>query len=159
KHKDKSDLHFLNSILEEFEINFEIPEEDFKRLPKDGAYITVSNHPLGGIDGILLLKLLVEHRSDFKIIANFLLHRVVPLKPYIMPVYSFETHKDAQRSIGGFKQALAHLQEGLPLGVFPAGEVWTAKDGNLVVDIPWEPAAMKLIKKAEDPVGPIYVHA
>lgn len=159
KHKDKSDLHFLNSILEEFEINFEIPEEDFKRLPKDGAYITVSNHPLGGIDGILLLKLLVEHRSDFKIIANFLLHRVVPLKPYIMPVNPFETHKDAKSSIGGFKQALAHLKEGHPLGVFPAGEVSTAKDGNLVVDKPWEPAAMKLIKKAEVPVVPIYFHA
>src|SRR5690606_13258390 len=103
KHKDKNDLHFLNSILEEFEVNFEIPEEDFKRLPKNGPYITISNHPLGGIDGILLLKLLVEHRPDFKIIANFLLDRVVPLKPYIMPVNPFETHKDAKSSIFGFK--------------------------------------------------------
>src|SRR5690606_31094059 len=81
KHKDKKDLHFLNSILEEFEINFEIPEEDFKRLPKNGPYITISNHPLGGIDGILLLKLMLERRPDYKIVANFLLHRIVPLKP------------------------------------------------------------------------------
>ena len=58
--------------------------KDFKRLPKDGPYITVSNHPLGGIDGILLLKLLLENRSDFKIMANFLLHRIEPLKPYIL---------------------------------------------------------------------------
>ena len=34
------------------EIKFEIPEEDLKRLPKDGAYITISNHPLGGIAGL-----------------------------------------------------------------------------------------------------------
>ncbi|WP_417363010.1 GNAT family N-acyltransferase [Galbibacter sp.] len=159
KHKDKKDMHFLNSILEEFEINFEIPEEDFKRLPKDGAYITVSNHPLGGIDGILLLKLLLEHRSDYKIIANFLLHRIVPLKPYIMPVNPFESHKDAKSSISGFKQALAHLQQGHPLGIFPAGEVSTYRDGNMVVDKPWEPAAMKLMKKAEVPIVPIYFHA
>lgn len=159
KHKDKNDLHFLNSILEEFEINFEIPEEDFKRLPKNGPYITVSNHPLGGIDGILLLKLLVEHRPDFKIIANFLLDRVVPLKPYIMPVNPFETHKDAKSSVFGFKQSLAHLKQGHPLGIFPAGEVSTYKDGNLIVDRPWEPSAMKLIKKAEVPVVPIYFHA
>lgn len=159
KHKDKQDLHFLNSILEEFEINFEIPVEDFKRLPKDGAYITVSNHPLGGIDGILLLKLLLEQRNDYKIIANFLLHRILPLKPYILPVNPFETRKDAKSSISGFKQALTHLQQGHPLGIFPAGEVSTNKEGKLVVDRPWEPAAMKLIKKAEVPVVPIYFHA
>jgi 1-acyl-sn-glycerol-3-phosphate acyltransferase len=39
-------------------------------VPKDGAYITISNHPLGGIDGVLLLKLMLE--KAFKIIANFL---------------------------------------------------------------------------------------
>lgn len=159
KHKDKSDLHFLNAILDEFEINFEIPKEDFKRLPKDGAYITISNHPLGGIDGILLLKLLSEHRPDFKIIANFLLHRIDPLKPYIMPVNPFEDHKDAKSSIAGFKQSLQHLKQGHPLGIFPAGEVSTYKDDKLVVDKPWEPAAIKLIKKAEVPVVPIYFHA
>ncbi|UOB16172.1 GNAT family N-acyltransferase [Abyssalbus ytuae] len=159
KHQDKENLHFLNSILNEFEIKFEIPEEDLKRLPKAGAYITISNHPLGGIDGILLLKLLLEKRSDFKIIANFLLHRIKPLIPYIMPVNPFEEHKDAKNSIMGFKQALSHLREGHPLGIFPAGEVSTYKDGKLIVDRPWEEAAMKLIKKAEVPVVPIYFHA
>ena len=159
KNKHKSDLDFLNGLLTDFQIRFEIPEEDLKRLPKDGAYITVSNHPLGGIDGILLLKLMLEQRSDFKIIANFLLHRIKPLVPYIMPVNPFEDHKDAKSSIAGFKNALLHLQNGHPLGVFPAGEVSTYKDGKLVVDKPWEPAAMKLIKRAEVPVVPIYFHA
>lgn len=157
--KDKSDLDFLNSILDEFQIRFEIPEEDFKRLPKDGAFVTISNHPLGGIDGILLLKLMLEKRADFKIIANFLLHRILPLKPYIMPVNPFEDHKDAKSSIAGFKQSLKHLQEGKPLGIFPAGEVSTYRDGKLIVDRPWEEAAMKLIKKAKVPVVPIYFHA
>lgn len=156
---NKKDLQFLNSILNEFEIRFEIPDEDLKRLPKDGSFITISNHPLGGIDGILLLKLMLEQRSDFKIIANFLLHRIEPLKPYIMPVNPFEEHKDAKSSIAGFKQSLQHLKEGHPLGVFPAGEVSTYKDGKLIVDKPWEEAAMKLIKKAEVPVVPIYFHA
>ncbi|WP_224484003.1 GNAT family N-acyltransferase [Robertkochia aurantiaca] len=158
-HKEKKDLEFLNAILEEFEINFEIPEEDLKRLPDDGAYITISNHPLGGIDGILLLKLLLEKRPDYKIIANFLLHRIKPLEPYIMPVNPFENHKDAKSSIAGFKQALAHLREGHPLGIFPAGEVSTYRDGRLIVDRPWEEAAMKLVKRAEVPVIPIYFHA
>ena len=159
KHKHKKDLPFLNGLLDEFQIEFEIPEEDLKRIPKEGPFITISNHPLGGIDGILLLKLLLEHRADYKIIANFLLHRIEPLKPYVMPVNPFENHKDAKSSVTGVKNALLHLREGKPLGLFPAGEVSTYRDGKLMVDKEWEQGAVRLIKKANVPVIPIYFHA
>ena len=159
RNKHLKDVEFLNAILDEFQIKFEIPEEDLKRLPKDGAYITISNHPLGGIDGILLLKLMLEREPNFKIIANFLLHRIDPMKPYIMPVNPFETHKDAKSSVIGIKETLRHLSDGKPLGMFPAGEVSTYKDGKLVVDKQWEEGAIKLIKKAKVPVVPIYFHA
>ena len=159
KNKHLKDVAFLDAILDDFQIKFEIPEEDLKRLPKDGAYITISNHPLGGIDGILLLKLMLEQRKDFKIIANFLLHRIAPIKDYIMPVNPFEDRKELKSSVAGFKNSILHLRAGHPLGIFPAGEVSTYKDGKLVVDKPWEEAAMKLIQKAEVPVVPIYFHA
>lgn len=159
RNKHLEDVPFLNGILDEMEIKFEIPEEDLKRLPKDGAYITISNHPLGGIDGILLLKLMLEREPNFKIIANFLLHRIVPMKKYIMPVNPFENHKDAKSSVIGIKETLRHLSDGKPLGIFPAGEVSTYKDGKLVVDRPWEEGAIKLIRKAKVPVVPIYFHA
>jgi len=125
KHKNLKDLTFFTVLLEDLEIKFEIPEDDLKRIPKEGAFITVSNHPLGGIDGILLLKLLIGKRPDYKIIANFLLHRIEPMKPFIMPVNPFEDRKDRQSSISGIKRALLHIKEGNPLGVFPAGEVST----------------------------------
>ena len=159
KHKDKKDVVFLNAILDELQIKFEIPKEDLKRIPKDGAFISISNHPLGGIDGVLLLKLLVEKRPDYKIIGNFLLHRIEPLKPYVMPVNPFEDRKDAKSSITGLKNALQHLRDGNSLGIFPAGEVSTYKDGKLIVDKPWEEGAIKLIYKANVPVIPIYFHA
>lgn len=159
EHKELEGPKFLDAILEHYEIDFEIPEDDFKRLPKEGPYITISNHPLGGIDGVLLLKLMLKKRPDFKIIANFLLHRVEPLAPYIMPVNPFENHRDAKSSIGGFKSALQHLRDGHPLGIFPAGEVSTYRDGKLIVDRPWEESSLKLIRKAEVPVVPIYFHA
>ena len=159
KNKNKSDLDFLNGILDDCNSKVEMPEEDVKRIPKEGPFITVSNHPLGGIDGVLLLKLLIEKRADYKIIANFLLHRVEPLKPYVMPVNPFETRKDAKSSVAGIKSALLHLREGKPLGIFPAGEVSTYKDGKLNVDKPWEEGAVRLIKKANVPVIPIYFHA
>lgn len=157
--KKKTDLDFLNGVLDDCNINFEIPDEDLKRIPKEGPFITISNHPLGGIDGVLLLKLLVEKRTDYKIIANFLLHRVTPLKPYVMPVNPFENRKDVKSSLTGIKNALLHLREGKPLGIFPAGEVSTYKDGKLNVDKPWEEGAVKLIKQANVPVIPIYFHA
>ncbi|AUC86056.1 glycerol acyltransferase [Polaribacter sp. ALD11] len=157
--KNKSDLDFLNGILDDCKIKFEIPEDDLKRIPKEGPFITVSNHPLGGIDGVLLLKLLIEKRADYKIIANFLLHRIAPLKPYVMPVNPFETRKDAKSSVAGIKSALMHLREGKPMGIFPAGEVSTYKDGKLNVDKPWEEGAVRFIKKANVPVIPIYFHA
>ena len=159
RNKHLKDVAFLNAILDEFQIKFEIPEEDFKRLPKDGAYITISNHPLGGIDGILLLKLMLEKEPNFKIIANFLLHRIEPMKKYIMPVNPFENHKDAKSSVIGIKETLRHLSDGKPLGIFPAGEVSTYKDGKIVVDKPWEEGAIKVIRKAQVPVVPIYFHA
>ncbi len=159
KNKHLKDVDFLNAILDQLQIKFEIPEADLKRLPKDGAYITISNHPLGGIDGVLLLKLMLEREPDFKIIANFLLHRIEPLKPYIMPVNPFENHKDAKSSVIGIKETFRHLKEGKPLGMFPAGEVSTYKDGKLMVDKPWEEGAIKVIRKAQVPVVPIYFHA
>ncbi len=159
RHKHLKDVEFLNAILDDLQIKFEIPEEDLKRLPKEGAYITISNHPLGGIDGILLLKLMLEREPNFKIIANFLLHRILPLKPYIMPVNPFENHKDAKSSVIGIKETLRHLSDGKPLGMFPAGEVSAYKDGKLMVDKDWEEGAIKVIRKAQVPVVPIYFHA
>ena len=159
RNKHLTDLDFINALLDDLEVNFEIPEEDLRRIPKTGPFITISNHPLGGIDGILLLKVLLEQRPDFKIIANFLLHRVEPLKPFVMPVNPFEDHKDAKSSVQGIKAALTHLRDEHPLGIFPAGEVSTYRDGKLVVDRPWEESAMKIIKKANVPVVPIYFHA
>jgi putative hemolysin len=74
-------------------------------------------------------------RDQFKIIANFLLHRIEPQK-YIMPVNPFENHKDSKSSVIGIKETLRHLSDGKPLGMFPAGEVSSYKDGKLMVDKP-----------------------
>jgi len=150
---------FVKQVLDMYGVTFEIPPEDLRRLPKQGAFITLSNHPLGGLDGVLLLKLMLEHRSDYKIIANFLLHNFTPLKQYILPVNPFEDRKNVKSSLTGIKKSILHLRAGMPLGIFPAGEVSTHKDGRNIVDKPWETGAMRLVKKAKVPVIPIYFHA
>ncbi|MBZ9627275.1 lysophospholipid acyltransferase family protein [Psychroflexus sp. CAK1W] len=152
-------LEFINAVLLHLDVQFEIPEKDLKRIPKTGPFVTISNHPLGAIDGLILLKLLLEQRPDYKVVANFLLHRLVPLKPYVMPVNPFESRKDAKSSVSGIKQALSHIQSGSPFGVFPAGEVSTHLAGRKVVDKSWSNEAMRLIKKVQVPVIPVYFHA
>jgi len=159
KHKHLKGQAFLTELLDDLQIKFEIPEEDLNRIPKNGAFISVSNHPLGGIDGVLLLKLLIEKRPDYKTISTFLINRIEPLRPYMLQVNPFEDNKGAYSSIAGLKSSILHLREGHPLGIFPAGEVSTYKDGKLIVDKPWEEGAIKLIKKAKVPVIPIYFHA
>ncbi len=159
KHKHLEGKEFLEAILSYYKVDFEIPEEDLRRLPKEGPYITISNHPLGAIDGVLLLKTMLEQQSDFKIVANFLLQRIAPLNSYVMPVNPFEDRKDIRSSVAGFKNALQHVKEGGVLGIFPAGEVSTYREGKLITDKPWEEAAIKLIRKANVPVVPIYFHA
>jgi len=149
---------FLNNLLKELKVTYDIPNEDLKRLPKSGPYITISNHPLGGLDGILLMKILLEQNPDYKVIGNFLLQEIVPLKPVIMPVNPFEDKKDVKSSVAGLKETLRHLNDGKPLGIFPAGEVSTIVRENIMVDKPWEPVAMKIIQKANVPVVPIYFH-
>jgi hypothetical protein len=39
RNKHLKDIDFLNAIIDDLQIKFDIPDEDFKRLPKDGAYI------------------------------------------------------------------------------------------------------------------------
>jgi putative hemolysin len=152
-------IEFLDNVLKDLNVQIQIPEEDLKRIPKEGSFITVSNHPLGGIDGVVLLKILLEARSDYKLIANFLLDRIEPLQPYILPVNPFDTHKNVRSSVRGLRGAMEHLKNGAPLGVFPAGEVSTKKHRNIYVDKEWEDGALRLLKKANVAVVPIYFHA
>ena len=153
-------VEFLDGLLNDFEIKFEVDDTDLKRIPKDGGFVTISNHPLGAMDGIILLKLLLEKRPDFKVMGNFLLQKIEPMKEMVIPVNPFENHKDAKSSLGGIKESLLHVKKGHPLGIFPAGEVSTFKKGEKhVTDREWEEGAIKLIQKLKVPVVPIYFHA
>ncbi len=153
-------VEFLDGLLKDFEIKFEVDETDLNRIPKDGAFITISNHPLGALDGIILLKLLLEKRPDFKVMGNFLLQKIEPMKDMVIPVNPFEDHKDVKSSLIGVKESMLHVKNGNALGIFPAGEVSTFKKGEKqVTDREWEDGAIKLIQKLKVPVVPIYFHA
>lgn len=147
---------FLERLIEALGVTIEINEEDLSKIPQEGPFITISNHPFGGLDGIILIKLLSKIRPDYKVMANFLLKKIVPIQDYFLAVNPFEDRKNIS-SASGIKEALRHLSEGKPLGLFPAGEVSSYKaDSNNIEDKEWGQSVLKMIKKAHVPVIPIY---
>lgn len=153
---DEDGMAFLERLTEALGVTVEINDEDLQKIPREGAFITISNHPFGGLDGIILIKLLSKIRADYKVMANFLLKKIEPIKDYFLGVNPFEMRKDIS-SAGGLKEALRHLSEGKPLGLFPAGEVSAYQaESNCVEDREWSKSVLKLIRKADVPVVPIY---
>jgi putative hemolysin len=150
-------IDFIDALIDKLQLEFEVSEEELSKIPKEGAMITVSNHPLGGIDGMLLVKILSGVRPDIKVMSNFVLNKIEPVSEYLLPVNPFERRKEAASSLGGIKMALEHLEQGNLLGIFPAGEVSSYNEDNYgISDREWQYPAMKMIKKARVPVVPVY---
>jgi len=154
---NKDGMKFIDTLINELEIKYEISDDELLRIPEKGPFIIVSNHPYGGIDGLLLLDAIAKRRPDFKVMANFLLRRIEPIGDYILPLNPFEKQKDTGSGIQGIKEAMDHLTAGSPLGIFPAGEVSTYNDEwTDVTDRQWQNSAIKFIKNAGVPVVPVY---
>ena len=149
---------FVDAILEGCGVDIEFDERELKNIPTTGSFVAIANHPYGGIEGMVLLKILCMVRPDAKIMANFLLKKIPNLADYFVAVNPFENIEHSS-SISGLKNTLELLANGTPIGIFPAGEVSTFKvEKQQVTDRMWHPVVGKLIAKAKVPVVPIYFH-
>ena len=157
KLSDKQGNEFIEAVLKNLEVKYELEGTDILNIPKKSAFIIISNHPFGGLEGLILLNEILKVRNDLKIIGNFLLRRIEPLKDYIFPVDPFETEDSKRKNVAGMKAAFRHLQEGKPLLIFPAGEVasYNSEIGE-ISDRKWMSSAIKFIKKSKVPVLPVY---
>lgn len=158
KYSELDGLAFVDAILDSLGITIEYDETTLKNIPKEGAFIAIANHPFGGIEGLILLKMLAKIRPDTKLMANFILKKIPNLSEYFIAVNPFENVSN-NSSISGIKSTLELLNSGSPIGIFPAGEV-SAYDTKTqrVMDKQWNPVVGKLISKAKVPVLPIYFH-
>ncbi len=154
---EKLGIDFINSVLETLEITFEVDEKELKKIPKTGPFVTVSNYPLGGIDGLILMKIMYDIRPDFKFLANFSIHRIEPIRQLSIPINEIEDDRLGKPSFSGIKKAWMHVKDGNSVGIFPAGKASTYNSNfNLITDKRWQDSMMKFIKKAKVPVVPIY---
>jgi len=150
---------FLSYVLKDLDIQYELHEVDLGRIPKTGPFIIVANHPLGALDGILMMHIIGQVRPDFKVMGNFLLHRIKPLEPMVIAVNPFETRKEVFDSTSGMREAIKHIRNDGCLGIFPAGEVSLKNEKGKISDREWQETAIKLVKKMNVPVIPMYFHA
>lgn len=149
-------VEFADHLLDVLGISIEIEEADLMHIPRDGAFIAVSNHPYGAIESLALLSLLVKKRPETMFMGNFLLKKVPNLADYIIAVNPFENIADSS-SISGLKTTLKTLNDGIPVAIFPAGEVSAfCTTSKKITDKEWHPVVGKIIGKANVPVLPIY---
>lgn len=151
-------VEFVDEILRLVGVKVEVSENDLKNIPLEGAFTAIANHPYGGIEGLILIKVLCSVRPDAKVMANFILKKIPNLSDFFVAVNPFENIEHSS-SISGIKTTLSLLNSGTPIGIFPAGEVSTYKiNQQQITDKIWHPVVGKLISKAKVPVVPIYFH-
>lgn len=153
---DYQGSEFADHLLENMNVTFDLKEEQLENIPKEGPFVVVSNHPFGGIEGVMMLSLISKIRPDFKIMANFILSHIPNLKDSFLAVNPFTENPEWKSSVGGVKGALQQLADGHGLGVFPAGEVSRYHGHDFPEDLPWSNSIARIIKKMNVPVIPLY---
>ena len=98
-------------------------------------------------------------RSDVRVMANFLLQQVDPLKELILPADMPERRREKGVLHNSIREAQRYISEGHVVALFPAGEVSTYQsDTNLIIDREWQEHILMAIRMAEVPVIPVYFH-
>lgn len=153
---DYQGREFADHLIENMGITIEVNPEQLANIPKEGGFIVVSNHPFGGIEGVMLLSAIAKVRPDFKLMANFILSHIPNLKECFFSVNPFEKNPEWKSSVGGIKGAIQHVGDGHGLGIFPAGEVSRYHGHDFPEDLPWSNSIARIIKSAGVPVIPVF---
>lgn len=149
---------FADAVLQDIGVDYCIGNASRLGQLPEGPFITISNHPYGHIDGIILVDLLGHLRPDFKVMVNRILAHIRALSPnFIEVVPKGEKDTGVQAaSLAGIKETLAHLREGHPVGFFPSGAIsdLSLKERS-IRDRNWQEPLLRLIQKAGVPIVPV----
>lgn len=155
---DYTGAEFAQRSLDYLGVNYLIGNaERLTQLP-EGAFITVSNHPYGGLDGVIMIDLMAGIRPDYKFIVNEILARVKAMKENFIAVTPTGNRKTGitRSSLNGIRETLTHLHKGHPVGFFPSGAVSDFSIKDLCIrDRQWQPSILHLIKSVKVPIVPV----
>lgn len=140
---------FIQACFRDWNVTYSI--EGLDRLPRDGRFLFVSNHPFGGMDGLMLSDKLISHFGDVRVVVNDLLKVVSPLEELWIPVNKHGSQKAeyARR----FEEAFFGDK---PILTFPAGLCSRYIDGK-VQDTPWKNNFLKKAYASRRTIVPIFV--
>ncbi|MDC2889451.1 1-acyl-sn-glycerol-3-phosphate acyltransferase [Psychrosphaera sp. G1-22] len=135
-------VDFVEQALEFFEFGFITKDRELRHIPSTGKVVAIANHPIGSLDGLVLLKMFCNIRRDVKVVANDILWAIKPLRPLLLPVNNMgnKTAKENMKAIEN------HLVDGGALLIFPAGEV-SRMSATGVKDGKWKNGFLRFAKK------------
>lgn len=150
----------VRGLLDDFRISERIDGADVLDKLPEGAFITVSNHPFGALDGIMLIDLIASRREDYKVMVNLILNHIRGMRPNFIAVDPLATNDPAKRAVTmkGIREAMLHVKKGHPLGFFPAGAMSKLNWHLRIEDRQWQPSIIRLIQQLNVPIVPIYFH-
>lgn len=152
KYKNHYDFDFVNAILDEH-IGVNIIVEGIENIPLQGGVVVASNHPLGGIDGLALIKAVGTKRKDLKFIVNDILGNLDNLKNLWL-----EVNKHGKNSKDSLDAIDAHYGSNQATLIFPAGLCSRKIDGK-IMDLHWKKSFVVKAKKYNLPIVPTFIEA
>lgn len=150
KNRDKKGVDFARAILDDLDVKVNLQHAE--RIPSDGNPIIVSNHPLGGPDGMALIAAVGEHRRDILFPVNDFLMHLPGLRSVFVPID--KVHGNRQTA-SGLNEAFAGDNV---LLYFPAGLCSRRVKGH-IVDLEWKPTVVKKAVHHHRDIIPVYVEA
>jgi 1-acyl-sn-glycerol-3-phosphate acyltransferase len=129
KYGHLKDAELIEAGLSHFRIKYKVFGSE--KLPASGRYIFVSNHPLGGLDGLVFIYELSKHYPDIKFPVNDILTNIENLSGIFLPVNKHGT----QGKEAAIKIEEAYSSE-CQILYFPAG-LCSRKKRGVIKDLQW----------------------
>ena len=150
KHRHKFGLPFVKAILKEFEVDSETSPLNWT-FPDSGRFILASNHPLGGLDGLVLLDIVGSVRPDVVFPVNDILMLIPGLKPVFIPI---NKHGKNTENVKIIHDTFASDKTIL---FFPAGLVSRKQKGGDIKDLEWKKTFITQAKKFQRDIIPVFI--
>ena len=158
RHSASRGPDFASEILEDIGVEYKLyGGENLEQLPQ-GAFVVISNHPYGSIDGVMMVDIFGHLRPDFKVMVNGILSRIEAMEDCFIKVTPIGDRRTppTKDSIHGVRMAMEYVREGHPLGICPSGAVSDLSLKEMCVrDREWQEPVIRLIKKLRVPVVPM----
>lgn len=145
---DLEGVEFIRATLDYMGIKYHSVGMD--RLDTAGRYVFASNHPFGGLDGLMLADEVVKHFGDVRVVVNDILMYLDPLKGLFVPVNKHGRQNTG--SVDAFNEAFA---SDMPIITFPAG-LCSRKIKGEVTDLDWKANFVKKAVASERDIVPVY---